>query len=88
MVHRRVLDVHQAEAGHLLADFFGGKNADAEHRLAFHLLGKGKLGAWKQANGHIRLADRSESLGDRVLNFVTSSLSSIWAGRVATLWRL
>ena len=83
-----VLHVDLPEAREPLSDFLVGEDADAKYRLALDILVERNLRARQQTDCNMRLPNRGKPRVIELLNLVVTSLSSIWAGRVATLCKL
>ena len=79
-----VLHVDLPEAREPLSDFLVGEDAE----LALDILVERNLRARQQTDCNMRLPNRGKPRVIELLNLVVTSLSSIWAGRVATLCKL
>jgi hypothetical protein len=86
VMDHRVVHVDLPEARQPLFNFFVREKADAERWLAFDILVERNLGARQQTESGSPTAAKPRVMD--FLNLVVTSLSSIWAGRVATWCKL
>ncbi len=88
MMGHGVVRVDLSEARELLSDFLVRENANAEPRLALYILVERNLGARRRQTATCGSPTAAKPRVMELLNLVVTSLSSIWAGRVATLCKL
>ena len=87
MDHRVVL-VDLPETREPLFNFLVRENADAERRLALDVLVERNLGAGNKQTATCGSPTAAKPRVMEFLNLAVTSLSAIWAGRVATWCKL
>ena len=88
MMGHGTVRVDLSEARELLSDFLVRENANAEPWFALYVLVERNLGARQQTDPTCGSPTAAKPRVMELLNLVVTSLSSIWAGRVATLCKL